>query len=112
MRVGIVVWNDAHADISGSWVSIDDDVDVDPYQVVTVGIILDVDNGGKPGHVSVAQSITRDRFVDYTIHIPDAMVTSTTTLGEVKVEDGTITVHTKGRRNRSDVPASSRRSGR
>ena len=75
-----VIWHDAHAG-TDTWVHLDDPYsDVDPYVVTSVGFLLDVKRGGKPGHVSVAQSWSDDDAVDSILHIPNAMVRSVSQL--------------------------------
>lgn len=90
MRVGVVIWHDAHSDEADSWVSISRRVDHEPFEVVTVGIILDSKTGKKRGHVSVAQSLTPSEFVDHVIHIPKAMVVEVIELFDIKVKDEAI----------------------
>lgn len=71
-----VVWHDAHAGTE-TWIHLDDaNHDVDPYVVVSIGFLLDEKRGGKPKHVSVAQSWSDDDAVDSVLHIPNAMVRS------------------------------------
>jgi hypothetical protein len=72
-----VVWHDAHDDGSASWVE-RDQIDPDPYMVVSVGILLPSDT--KPNHVSVARSIA-DVYLDHILHIPTGMIQSVTVLG-------------------------------
>ena len=64
-----VVWHDAHADSPGGWV-LSDNIDPNPYVVVTVGIIADL----KPGHISIYQSWAADGQIDHVVHIPTGMV--------------------------------------
>lgn len=94
MKIAIVVWHDAHAIIDGSWTHLSELDDTDPYVVVSVGIILDEGRGGKPGHVSIAQSLTPDEFVDHVTHVPVAMVQRVMDLYEIGVEDGEVRVRT------------------
>ena len=72
-----VVWHDAHDDGSATWVE-REQIDPDPYMVVSVGILLPADT--KPDHVSVARSIA-DVYLDHILHIPTGMVQSVTVLG-------------------------------
>ena len=109
MKVAIVIWHDAHADMSGEWKSIDDHNDDEAYEVVTVGIVLDKKHGGKRGHVSVTQSLTRDRYVDYITHIPKAMVVEQFDLYEIGVQDGQVHIDAARGANRSRVPEARRR---
>jgi hypothetical protein len=91
MKVVVVRWHDAHADVSG-WSSITGPHDRDPYEIVTVGIALDRKTGRKPGHVSVAQSLSEDQHVDSVLHVPKAMVVDVTELFEIGVTDGKINI--------------------
>jgi len=109
MKVSIVIWHDAHADVSGEWKSLDDNDDLDPYEVVSVGIVLDRKQGGKRGHVSVAQSLTRDRFVDYVTHIPNKMVVEQFDLYEIGVEDGQVNIDETRGKDRDRVSSARRR---
>ena len=112
MRVAIIIWHDAHADVSGEWKSLDDHDDTEPYEVVSVGIVLDRKHGGKKGHVSVAQSITRDRFVDYVTHIPNKMVVEQFDLYEIGVEDGKVNIDETRSKGHSGLSAARRRERR
>ena len=111
MKVSIVIWHDAHADVSGEWKSLDDNDDLDPYEVVSVGIVLDRKQRGKRGHVSVGQSLTRDRFVDYVSHIPNKMVVEQFDLYEIGVEDGQVSIDETRSKDRNRVSAARRRTG-
>jgi len=113
MKASIVIWHDAHADVDGQWKSIDDlKNDADPYEVVTVGIVLDSATGGKKGHVSIAQSFTRDGYLDHVIHIPKAMMVDRFDLYELGVTDGKINIDEIGGALSTGVSASSRRKRR
>lgn len=72
-----VVWHDAHDDGAYAWVE-KEQIDPDPYMVISVGILLPSDT--KPDHVSVARSIA-DVHLDHILHIPTGMVQSVTVLG-------------------------------
>ena len=110
MNVAVIIWHDAHADMSGEWKSLDTpDPDTDPYEVVSVGIVLDRKAGGKPGHVSVAQSLTRDGYIDYVTHIPKAMVVERIDLYEIGVTDGQVHLDESRGARSGDVPAARRR---
>jgi hypothetical protein len=109
MKIAIVVWDDAHAIVDGSWTHLSELDDEDPYTVVSIGILLDVGRGGKPGHVSLAQSLTPDEFVDHITHIPQAMVKSVIDLYEIGVHDGQVRVHESGSGGRTRVPEARRR---
>jgi len=108
MKVAIVRWHDAHADVSG-WGSLSGPHDRDPYQILTVGILLDKKTGRKPGHVSVAQSLSQDGFIDSVLHVPRAMVVDVAELFEIGVKDGKITTHETGRGDRGLLSSTSRR---
>ena len=86
MRVVLVTWHDAHADLN-HWQHLDEMTDNDPYVVYTVGWELAVKRGGKTKHVSVAQSISPDDAVDSVIHIPKSMVVSLVVLHETDIEN-------------------------
>lgn len=83
MRVVLVIWHDAHGD-ADSWTDIDDLGDDGPCVVSSAGLLLKTGRGGKPGHVSIAQSITSDGSVDSVLHIPQAMVVETRSFDKVK----------------------------
>lgn len=72
-----VVWHDAHDDGANSWVAYDD-IDPDPYMVVSVGVLLP--NSAKPDHVSIARSAA-ESYLDHVLHVPVGMVQSVTVLG-------------------------------
>jgi len=76
----VVEWRDAHADPSGGWVE-PHLIDQRSYTVTSVGFLLPEGEGGKPGHVSIAQSWGRMHgdpleALDHVLHLPTAMVTS------------------------------------
>lgn len=108
MKVAVVRWNDAHADVSG-WSSIAGPHDRDPFQIVTVGILLDRKSGRKPGHVSIAQSLSEEAQVDSVLHVPKAMVVDVTELFEIGVTDGKINTHEAGRGDRGLLSPTGRR---
>ena len=108
MKVGVVIWNDAHSDEADSWVSISRRVDHEPFEVVTVGIILDSKTGKKRGHVSVAQSLTPSEFVDHVIHIPKAMVVEVIELFDIKVKDEAIELDSNRSNNGSRLSTKGR----
>ncbi len=68
----VVKWADAHSG-PGHWSELDPD-DRDEYIVSTIGFVIDTTKGGKPGHVTVAQSYTPDDDFDHVLHIPSQMV--------------------------------------
>jgi hypothetical protein len=108
MKVGIVIWNDAHSDEADSWLSISRRVDHSPFEVVTVGIILDSNSGKKRGHVSVAQSLTPSEYVDHVIHIPKAMIVEVIDLFDIEVTDETIKLDSKRSTNSGRLSTKSR----
>ena len=75
----ILHWVDAHADPSGGWVQVRD-VDQRAYTVTSVGYLVPADEGGKPGHVSICQSVGRmdgddePDALDSILHVPVGMV--------------------------------------
>jgi hypothetical protein len=81
-KVAVVRWHDAHADFNGSWVH-EKDIDPDPLEVLSVGVVLDE---VKPGHVSIAQSYTSG-ICDHVLHIPDAMVKEITIVSTIEVDE-------------------------
>ena len=108
MKVALVRWHDAHADVTG-WGSLAGPHDRDPYQIVTFGILLDKKTGRKPGHVSVAQSLSQEGFIDSVLHVPKAMVVDVTELFEIGVEDGKISIDQTGRGDRGLLSSAGRR---
>jgi hypothetical protein len=73
-KIVLVTWADAHANEDGSWVHIPDIVDKGDYIVKSVGILLEVGDGGQSGHVSLAQTVAPDEFADHIINIPNGMI--------------------------------------
>jgi hypothetical protein len=71
----LVIWHDAHSNTNG-WEDITDLKDDDPYEVQSVGFILQSTTGGKKNHVSIVQSLATEGFVDSILHIPKKMVLS------------------------------------
>jgi len=73
-----VEWWDAHADPSGGWHRAAD-TDQRGYLVTSIGWLLPPDEGGKPDHVTVAQSLggmegdEPDDF-DHVLHVYAPMV--------------------------------------
>jgi hypothetical protein len=72
-RILYVIWHDAHSG-SSSWEDLSDLEDDGPYVVHSVGYELCVGEGGKEGHVTIAQSWSEADCVDSVLHIPDQMV--------------------------------------
>jgi hypothetical protein len=69
----VVKWADAHSG-PGHWGELDEDMG--EHIVVTCGIHITEQDGGKPGHLTVAQSQTPDDFYDHVIYIPTGMMRS------------------------------------
>jgi len=109
VKVVAVRWHDAHADVN-RWTSLTGPHDTEPYEIVTIGIALDKKSGKKPGHVSIAQSISEDRQVDSVLHVPKAMVKDVTELFEIGVDDGRINLDEARRGDRSLLSSARRRS--
>jgi hypothetical protein len=70
----VVKWADAHQG-PGHWCTLDED-DKDEHIVATCGLLIPEDDGGKPKHLTIAQSQSPDGFVDHVIYIPQGMVRS------------------------------------
>lgn len=82
-EIAVVRWLDAHSDGGESWTYLDD-LDPEPCEVVSVGIMLSTTV--KPGHISLAHSIAHGA-VDYVIHIPEKMVKEITVLSTVDIQE-------------------------
>lgn len=81
MKLCLVNWHDAHAE-AYEWTDITEVGKEGPYLVKSAGWLLESDRGAKPGHISIAQSLTCDQNVDSVIHIPQAMVVSVQTFDD------------------------------
>jgi hypothetical protein len=81
----LVIWHDAHAGTS-QWTRLDEMEDDGPYEVLSVGFLLDKRTGGKAKHVSITQSWTPEACVDSVLHIPVKMVQKVINLLEVADE--------------------------
>ena len=68
----IVRWLDAHQG-EGYWHTLDDDDDA-PHPIQTCGWLIAESDGGKTGHVTVAQNVDPNGMVDHVIYIPAKMV--------------------------------------
>ena len=68
----IVHWWDAHQG-EGYWHSLEDD-DKEPHIIQSCGFLIPETEGGKPGHVTLAQNIDPNQLVDHVIFIPAKMV--------------------------------------
>lgn len=75
MAYVVVTWADAHAG-PDEWCDPAEMDDTGEYLVVSLGHLLPSGEGGKDGHVTVAQSLTPDGHVDHILHIPTGMVRS------------------------------------
>ena len=74
----LVRWADAHAG-EGSWHQLEND-EAEEHIVSTCGWLIPDTEGGKPGHVTVAQNVDPQELVDHVIYIPKDMVRSLTFL--------------------------------
>jgi hypothetical protein len=81
----LVIWHDAHAG-TFQWTRLDEMEDDGPYEVSSVGFLLDKRSGGKAKHVSITQSWTAEACVDSVLHIPVKMVQKVIYLSEVADE--------------------------
>ena len=72
MQPVIVYWLDAHQG-EGYWHSLDDD-DKEPHVIKSAGFLIPETDGGKPGHVTLAQNVDPNDLVDHVIYIPVKMV--------------------------------------
>lgn len=75
----ILVWADAHSDGEG-WTPRDEVGTDGELLVKSCGWLLPAGEGGKEGHVTIAQSITPHDDIDHIIHVPQGMVRSVTFL--------------------------------
>lgn len=78
-QAAFVIWADAHSDGIG-WTPRDEVGTDGELLVKTCGWLLPAGEGGKEGHVTIAQSITPHDDIDHIIHIPKGMVRSVTFL--------------------------------
>lgn len=83
MKPVLVIWHDAHAGTDG-WTHLAD-LDVDDYCVVySLGYLVESKQYAKKNHVTIAQSIIEEEFVDHVLHIPKNMVDKIINLFEEK----------------------------
>ena len=68
----LVVWADAHSG-AGSWSALDTD-DKTEFLNQSVGMLVTEEQGGKPNHVTIAQSITQEGDYDHVLYILNSMV--------------------------------------
>jgi len=106
MKVTLVIWHDAHGDAS-SWVDLDEIGDDGPCVVHSCGLRLKPGKGGKPGHVSIAQSMTHYGDVDSVLHIPSAMVVEIRDFEKVKPNNGKTRTNRRAGENSGGVSAPS-----
>jgi hypothetical protein len=74
----LISWADAHQG-EGHWATLEEQ-DSGDHIVETCGFIIPEQDGGKAGHVTIAQSHSPDDFYDHIIYIPTGMVRSITFL--------------------------------
>lgn len=86
----VVVWADAHAGPE-RWTALEELDDDGEYLVESCGWLLPVDQGGKPDHVTLAQSLTPDEHVDHVIHIPVSMVRTIASITQRQVQSDRAT---------------------
>lgn len=86
----VVVWADAHAG-PDRWTPIEDLDDDGEYLVESCGWLVPVGDGGKPDHVTLAQSYTPDEHVDHVLHIPISMVRSIASITQRQVQSDCAT---------------------
>ena len=77
--VVIVHWADAHSGAE-HWAALDTE-DKAEFIVCSAGHLITQANGGKPGHLTIAQSHTPDLDFDHVLHIPNGMIRSCQILG-------------------------------
>lgn len=83
MQPVIVEWLDAHQG-EGYWHTLDDN-DQSPHVIRTCGWLIPEADGGKPGHVTVAQNVDPNAMVDHVIFIPCKMVERIVALEAMRV---------------------------
>lgn len=106
-KIVSVIWHDAHSG-EGTWQNISDINDPDPYVCYSVGYLLDVNNGGKKKHLSIAQSISDCDAVDSILHIPNAMVQKVVDLTEIQPQEALCIVPPVKLATSSDIWSGSR----
>lgn len=80
MTTVLIIWADAHAG-PHEWSDPDELDDTGEYLVTSLGHLLPIGEGGKEGHVTLAQSLLPEGLVDHIIHIPVQMVRTMKVLG-------------------------------
>jgi hypothetical protein len=68
----LVIWADAHAG-QGHWAELEEE-DSGEHLVHSVGMLVPEEDGGKPKHLTLAQSKSPDGFYDHVIYIPSQMM--------------------------------------
>ncbi len=81
LAVVLVVWADAHSD-EGGWISTDLDSDGECL-VASVGFLVTAEDGGKPKHVTLWQSLCDEEGI-HRFHIPVDMVRTLKVLRQAK----------------------------
>lgn len=84
MQPVIVSWLDAHQG-EGYWHSLEDD-DKEPHVIQSAGFLIAETDGGKPGHVTLAQNVDPNGLVDHVIFIPVKMVERIVALEPMRVK--------------------------
>lgn len=74
----LLKWADAHQG-EGHWATLEEQ-ETGEHIIETCGFIISEGDGGKAGHVTIAQSHSPDDFYDHIIYIPSGMVRSMTFL--------------------------------
>jgi hypothetical protein len=81
LAIVLVEWADAHCDEAG-WISTDLD-DEGECVVASVGFLVTTEDGGKPKHVTIWQSLCDDEGIGR-FHIPVDMVRNLKVLRQAK----------------------------
>lgn len=74
----LLEWADAH-DGTTTWTAIEDLVDDGEVIITSIGIRLEENEGGKKGHVALAQSIDGDH-ADNVLYVPVGMIRKMTSI--------------------------------
>lgn len=90
LEYAIVVWSDAHAD-GDSWQEFTA-TDQAPCLVTSAGFVLPKRRGGKPKHLTLAQSVIGDEYVGSLLHIPRSMVRRKFVIGRIHVNGNSTEV--------------------
>lgn len=84
--VVLVVWADAHSG-AGSWAELDVD-DKSEFLNESVGLLVTEEQGGKPNHVTLAQSVSQEGDYDHVLYIVNSMVRHISYLDKSQAEKG------------------------